>query len=281
MSKSSKKHPLIVYSGGIDSTYLLYSELKKGDVYTCYIEGAQSQDKARLEQEGRAKNITILEKLTGNRVLSDTIVKTTTTWTARTSNGNYVDNGNCAQDGTWGQAHQWLNGILYVSNSDKHSSIQMGHVLGDCISIHLGSQKKAWKYIQRFTKNAPIPLEFPLAMYEKFDLMYRMPYEVIANIWVCELPKKHFPEGNEIGEFQPCRCCSACITFMQADLAFLHRHDKDFKTHFFNWSENRRETGTAVDLNMSGKLIFRMDGPTTIPAMDTYDKLVLVGHSDN
>lgn len=235
------KHPLVVFSGGMDSTYMLWEELKKGNVYTCYFTAGQHHYKAEKEIEQRSKIISMLESLTGNSVIEDTIVRLggymgIEMVQTRRRDDYVTHDTNNPPDFLWSQANKWLFAALYVSNGrSKHSSIMIGNVMGDDITVHQADQIAAWKHLQAFTKSVPIPLEFPLTYVTKRVIFPQMPLDLLELIWVCELPEKSDLETHACGE------CHACMDqLVQVWLDEHHRHWEHSKS-FKEYMEKRRE----------------------------------------
>lgn len=240
MSEDNRK-PLVVFSGGMDSTYMLWQQLKEGDVHTCYIHAAQSPLKVPKELEARSKIIPFLEELTGNKVLRDTIVKIGNSektgraveMETRMTSGRPKEDHNLLPDRTWNQAHMWLFGALYVSDGQLlHSKLLIGNVMGDDISSKLSDQSAAWHHLQAFSKHHPIPLEFPLMMFSKDRILRELPIELLKLIWICELPDvagvvSHPPTPDEVHLLKPCNKCPACITMLQTLWVKDHRERRE------------------------------------------------------
>lgn len=214
---TQEKHPLIVLSGGMDSTYMLWKALEKGDVHTCYIKASQHPNKIPVELEARMNVIEYFTKLTGNKVLTDTIVDLPTIrWQEsrkRFPNDGFewVDSGdNIVKDHTWAQAPLWLFGLLFVADGRIHSSVNVGNVMGDGISSHLGDMKLAWQHTVMYCKANFVSLEFPLRYVDKSMIMNTLPLDVFTKLWVCELPRI-----DEHDITQPCGQCPACTTMLK------------------------------------------------------------------
>lgn len=180
----SEKHPLLLFSGGLDSTFMLLLALKEGPVHTCYIVGSQYHVKAEVEQIKRQEIISYLEKATGNRVLTDTVVELgVPKYVIKERRGNltpgFKHHSGVWQDHSWGQAAQWMHGLLFASNGNKHSEIQVGNVLGDSISMCLKDMQEAWKFTQMFSKVNHIELKFPIALTSKQHILHQLPSDLL------------------------------------------------------------------------------------------------------
>lgn len=202
-----QKVPLLSFSGGLDSTFLLQGLLEKGDVETLYVTGAQCGIKVEKEKEVRKKIIKKLEELTGNKVRKDHHVVVKDLFTGDMPDHAFL------------QPALWINGALQVSNADVHEYLAIGYVAGDQVSCMLPEIEKTWVSIQSFTKHTPIPVEFPLKFMRKLDILERIYPETVQHVWVCEMPevmrkgKKVLVTKTELfDKIKPCGYCAACLT---------------------------------------------------------------------
>lgn len=192
------RRPLLLFSGGQDSTYMLQDQLLKGNVYTLYVTGGQHPDKVVKEKEARKKIIRRLEMRTGNRVLEDYQIDVGTHFGSM-------------HDSAFKQPIMWLNGALMVSNAQIHSELMIAYVAGDQVNPHVGDIGAAWNELQKFSKaSGQIPLRFPHIYLRKNEVMRFLFPEVAQYTWVCEMP------GNVKGQLRPCGGktygCEACKT---------------------------------------------------------------------
>lgn len=257
------KHPLIVFSGGMDSSFLLYKSLLEGDVHTCYIRGSQGPIKVEAELAARKRLIEIATMLTGNQVLSDTIVHIgfieTNKTTYHSTGGSYSRSEfGVFPDSSWKQAPQWMFGLGLVADGWVHSEIRMGYVMFDDINEHLPDMSKAWDYISRFTKHHPISLKFPLSKTNKGAILENMPPEMLQKVWICELP-----EFNRKHQFIPCGKCPACETILQVIWLWERRTGINFKKNLRN----------AVKTTRKNRLI-------PVPVWDEPKTISYVAHSE-
>lgn len=261
LAESTK--PLVVFSGGMDSSFMLWQELKKGDVYTVYIDGAQCRDKAPLELTARKKIIQTLQTMTGNKVISDTIVTIggdAGVWMKTNHhNGMKTSENNRPADYTWAQGFLWLFGSLYVSNGNKHSKLLIGNVMGDDIAHHLQDQQETWHYVQKFSKRISIPLEFPLAYTSKRRILDELPPIVLRDIWICELPV----ENKKENKWEPCGCCAACGTAMSEVWMWEHLNGRNFR-EYVESACRKHDTLEKEVINIDPYVVQTNDGPSAV-----------------
>lgn len=227
------KLPLIVFSGGLDSTYMLHLALSEGDVHTCYIQGNQHTYKIQSELKARQEIIRQLEELTGYKVINDTIVDVFgTEMISRVQQTDQYQNkyhkNNYPEDAIFQQMFVWLFGLTMIVSANKYSDVRMGLVMGDDISSYLQDIQQAWKSTQTFTSSQPTELTFPLRHVSKRRILREIPKSVLELVWVCELPIPN-SEGTQ---YSPCDECISCRTHVMylADYRIhstLQASDKD------------------------------------------------------
>lgn len=200
------KRPLLLFSGGLDSTWQMYLHGKnKERVDYLYIDGGQSSRKIDCEAETR-----------------NDIVHWLTKHFAANGDPNfdafyYI---NCihrkpvqvkwgrVENHSWCQPISWLIGALSVADPVRHSCVEIGYVMGDEATQLIDDLTKAWNALWAVSRHGDAPpLSFPLRYTTKMAIMEQMPGELYAMTWVCELP-----EGSAKGGYVPCGRCRACET---------------------------------------------------------------------
>lgn len=206
----SNKKPLLLWSGGLDSTWMLWQELQKGDVDYVTINGGQCANKQVAETHARERALKWMHARTK--------------YCARSIDCNIQIRLADMPALTWSQPVPWLVGALSVVDYKRHSSLQIGYVMGDEVALIHGTLKKTWECLQQISKQGdPVPLEFPLEMTSKLRILDAMPKGLYDCIWYCELPAKH--EDPRVLMRVPCERCAACITH----LTELYRYTLRFK----------------------------------------------------
>ena len=191
------KRPLILFSSGLDSTYLLWTQLQKGNVDVLYVSAGQHPSKVSAERSACTKIIEMLEEMTGNRVVNQKYIK--------------VSDG-IRHDSYWkfSQPASWMYAALHHVDYRAHSSVMIGYVLGDQILQCLGHLHAAWDSLYAISQHGVVPLEFPLLEVTKQHILSQLPNNVAKQIWVCELPEtvegRHYHCGN----------CIPCMTMFSA-----------------------------------------------------------------
>lgn len=201
-----KPIPLVVFSGGLDSTYMLYLALLKSDVDCVYVVGNQGEKKVYHELKARKKLIPLIERITGHRVRFDTEL--------------YIQTPvNMSANVKYQQPLQWLHALTQIVTPVRHSEVLMGYVEGDGMIRHLDNLTQAWKSIGQFALFESVPLRFPLVdtdtHFPKYVILDKLPAILYPHVWYCERPKHT--------RSKPCGKCSPCLTHIGAKVLFkLH-----------------------------------------------------------
>jgi 7-cyano-7-deazaguanine synthase in queuosine biosynthesis len=228
---NNEKIPLVLMSGGLDSTTLLYRNLMGSDdtdVDILYVDGYQHGAKRVAEQRA---------------------IRKITRWFADHSKERHIrkmNNLSIGQDyigvnTKFSQMNHWMFGALMMINGNRHSRLEIGTVAGDGINLYQHSMEEAWKHLQYFTKiGDPVPLATPLALWDKFRLIDELPLELLDLVWVCELPVDENGVGVEFTHeaveklekddsipILPCGLCTSCVDHeMALQEAILRKQKK-------------------------------------------------------
>jgi 7-cyano-7-deazaguanine synthase in queuosine biosynthesis len=191
-TSNNTRVPLILFSGGLDSTYLVSEALKTSDVHVMYVVGPQDPIKVTKELEAREN---IKRYLVDNRefkILHDY---------------TYVDNTNTTiQDSKYVQVLSWINAAMRICDAGIHSSVQIGYVDGGGIQYYIPELVQCWDCLSKVVKRSPVELLFPLATTPKNFILKKMEKELYNLTWVCEYP---YP-SNDV--YEPCTYCDPCVT---------------------------------------------------------------------
>lgn len=183
------KRSLLLFSGGLDSSYVLYNHARLGEgCDLLYIDGGQAAGKIEMERIHRDK------------ILDYLYAEYRVTYTDHIVNGPNLAGGKSI---AWSQPFPWLYGALFKVDPDVHSSVEISYVMGDEMSTHIDNLVAAWNALWPVVKIGPVvPLTFPLRYRSKSTILRDIPEKLYRLTWVCEAPK----------EKKPCHNCAACIT---------------------------------------------------------------------
>jgi hypothetical protein len=188
------KIPLLLFSGGLDSTTMLATQLMKGPCDVLYVRGHQHPDKIAAELTAREKMFAVINSQQGYKVRKQYDIK--------------VDMGFVPykHQHKFNQPLTWIIGAMMVMEPASHSELQIGYCDGDGMLTHLHDVEIAWNALWQFTKMGESPpVVFPLRYRNKVEMLGALPPELLAHIWVCEMPSRN------AGRVVPCGYrCTPC-----------------------------------------------------------------------
>ena len=199
------KKIVILFSGGLDSTYLMWKALKAGhEVYPTYISINNNQNKVIVEKQQCTLLINEFNKEFDKKIeLNETVT---------------VDVNN-ASNLAFSQPYLWstLANIGIYSDMDE---IQIGYVYGDSVIAYIPEIKKNYNSAKPFVLNQP-KLTFPFIKTSKEVIIEELPEQYLKLVVSCENPKL-LPYGINNGDFkyrffEPCGDCEVCKKIMYND----------------------------------------------------------------
>lgn len=213
-----KKKIAVMFTGGLDSTYLLYKNLRDGHIVTpIYITIENNVDKTEKEKVVRDAILTSLKddfKFTNLDTLTELM-------SVRVS--GRTDCYDLPQMPVWAFATSWLDGKSF-------DEIHIGYVMNDCAVSYVEDIKRVYKSFEllqnrKLTDHKTI-LKFPLAKTSKYEIMESMPDGLASKVWACETPNRkyvgpkvtlslasEYPEIKDTKsdyEYTPCGECQSC-----------------------------------------------------------------------
>lgn len=203
----ANKRPLVLFSGGLDSTYRMWQHTKAGTkVDYLYIQGGQGETKATVEQASVDRIIDWLFRSTGEEFVHH----------SKSYGANSIVRFGNSPSVSWAQAIPWLISALEKADPDKHSVVEISYVMGDEILSQIENFRIAWKAMWSISKQGEfVPLEFPLVTTSKQKILKEMPPKLYELTWVCEKPILNIFDGvnncvdqGRSGGFM----CNACET---------------------------------------------------------------------
>jgi len=213
----NKKIVGVLFSGGLDSTYLVWKNLKDGNiVIPIYIEISNNYNKTIIEKNrikllykefskeysNNIKNIEYILKLEINTFNSNVYLK---------------------------QVPIWILGILFAEclNADE---FQIGYVCGDDSVSFISDIKRIYKSYLGLVEKQP-PIKFPLTKEMKSDLYYQLPNNYKEYIFSCENPVIVGSEKNDIIRYNACCNCCACKTIISSKYYGNNRYPDEYKNN--------------------------------------------------
>jgi 7-cyano-7-deazaguanine synthase in queuosine biosynthesis len=198
------KH-LVLFSGGLDSTALVYKRLREGcTVDVLFIEAGQHA----LKREAERKVMTaILQEFDEMIKYGEVSGNLRHRWTDVEFRWD-VHNGP-ARGFAFSQVLPWLTTAFQAAIPGSfvdHASVDIAYCLGDQISLEMYRIQEVWKLMWSIMRHDPmVPLEFPFMKTTKADMMQILPGYLRKMTWTCELPDAGDPDPTECGK------CVACV----------------------------------------------------------------------
>jgi hypothetical protein len=191
------KRPLILFTGGADSTYLLHHTLANlSDADVLYIEGPIGASKIKAEKIAR---LDILDKLKDMGLRFEVRQELSVDLSGLRSNRKQC----------FAQPYLWLLGALNALDPDEHSSVQIAYLFGDDAGTVNSELISAWDHLVYVTFRDRIRLEFPLLDHgvRKSYILENLDGSLKELTHSCELPAI-----NDFGKVLTCGTCAACLT---------------------------------------------------------------------
>ena len=191
------KHILVSFSGGIDSTYLVYKNLKKGYRVTGLYTTIQNNDNKVMVEKFQVEKLTrLFNKEFDNQ------------FDLRMGMSVYAQ---CGSNLIFKQITIWLVSLLY--EGDKYDEIHIGAVMNDDMISYVDDIKKMWKAMLFLKDQEEIaPLLFPITKMTKWQIVEALPQQYKELVTYCENPTivKSAEDNNGDLQFANCKECNAC-----------------------------------------------------------------------
>ena len=214
------KNIAILFSGGLDSTYLMWKALSDGhDVYPIYIEIRNNDTKSLIEKQ----QCELIIKKLNNEFKKDIRLNKTIT----------VDVHNHKNLG-FAQPFLWST-LVNVGLSREISEVQIGYVYGDAVIAYIPEIKKTYNSAKPFIKYQP-KLTFPAIKVHKDDIIYELPRQYRKLIVSCEniQLKKYSIINKKTGFkyrfFEPCGDCEICKKIIENNYYGCDETKKNYKS---------------------------------------------------
>ena len=197
----------VLFSGGLDSTYLVWKNLEDGnEVVPIYIEITNNTTKSIIEKN----RIELLyHKFADEFNIDDK---------HRIDHIQYVVTVDvCASEDSlyFKQVPVWVLGLMFCQSMGL-DEIQIGYVGNDDAIPYLEDIKKIYKSYNVIQRKL-VPLVFPLAKENKFIIAPNLPTKYRDLIYSCENPRIVGSEEAEIINYEPCGSCASCQTIINGD----------------------------------------------------------------
>lgn len=199
---------LIPFSGGLDSTFLLYSALKnKEDVTPIYCNIKNNHDKVEREEQQRDKILKLLDEEFGTYLSG--MNHPTMTFQTTTTNFNLLLT----------QPPIFLTSILYCLD-ESIKEVRIGYCMNDDAISFIPELKRIWGAFQGIYAYKLPKLTFPLMKRKKTEYWRELPNEIFQETYFCECP--------DCGE--DCGRCFTCKRSIHEGLFYRYKRNKPRKS---------------------------------------------------
>ena len=194
------KRNLVLWSGGLDTTHVVYDNLSKGNkVAALYIELTNNEDKVKLEKTALKKITKILQKLFPDKL------EVYYSYTISLLTGNYADV-------FLHQAYVWASiAPLFTHNVDE---TQIAYAMNDDAVSYISEVRKIYNAcfgLIATESGKPVPLKFPLLQRKKINFIDEIPDDILQHVTSCENPVKGKQCGTSLLKHDD--KCHACKRF--------------------------------------------------------------------
>jgi 7-cyano-7-deazaguanine synthase in queuosine biosynthesis len=187
----SEKRPLVLWSGGTDSTAMVIDLLHKSDIDILYV----NLENNKFQQRQEKKSILKIRALLADANLKGSI-------------RNVYEFGYttiAVTKAVYAQPSLWLQAAAFVSNTDLHSSVNLGYVRQDDAWHFKTEIYNLWDSLNAIISEEKVPLEFPYEWHRKQELINDMKQfvyykQIMSLIYWCESGTK-----RSCGECDSCK----------------------------------------------------------------------------
>jgi len=210
------KRVLVLFSGGLDSTYLIWKNLKDGNIVTpVYIEIKNNETKSILEKNRIELLYKEFKKEFKESILRDII------YAVNVSVSAYEDSL------YFKQVPIWLFGMMFLQSTNV-DEIQIGYVSNDDAISYLSDIQKIYKSYQVICEPMK-PLKFPLTKMKKYQMAKELPEQYLKLIISCENAKIIGSKDAEFIEYEPCCECVPCKGIIASDYYMTYKFPKNYE----------------------------------------------------
>lgn len=209
MKNDKTKTVLVSWSGGLDSTYLIYNYLKQGhSVIAFYTKLLNNDTKTQFELNAINKLCGLFIAEFGDRFEFKKQCTTIDLYVEIQRNNMVI----------LPQPPVWLLSLFFVIDK-KVSEVAIGYVMHDCAISFLQDIRRLYKAYQPFFCAALPKLVFPLIKETKEDIWRLLPKNYYLETVTCENPGL-----TETGDYIPCFYCTPCKHKLEFDLTYRIRY---------------------------------------------------------
>jgi 7-cyano-7-deazaguanine synthase in queuosine biosynthesis len=236
------KNVLLLFTGGLDSTYLLLKNIKEGNDIDClYCEILNNGDK------------TLVEKFCADRLIS--MIKADETDRKsyiRTLTNKVYFSGNCPTNPQI--LINLFNSLMLSIGNNDYDEVQIAYVQGDIALSYINDMQKLFNLTKKLfgLANNKTKLTFPLAKEHKGDFIDKIPKKYFKYINSCE-NLAYRQEHTCVIDFEKIdlnSICGCCVTNLT-----LYKHHGFKSAKLLLNKQIVREDGHIIDIKTTREII--------------------------
>lgn len=235
------KRVAVLFSGGLDSTYLVWKNLVDGNiVLPIYVEIENNEVK------------TILEK---NRIklLHKEFSKEFTSYKIENIYYGIRVSVHADEDGLhFKQMPIWIFAGVFIQGMDI-DELQIGYVMNDDAISYIDDIKNIYHSYQTICDPMK-PLAFPLTKRKKWQIVQELPKKYLDLIFSCENARIVDSKDAEFIEYEPCCDCIPCRTIIASEYYDTGEYPENYKrslihmhAKYLKWSGYKIINNEGVD----------------------------------
>jgi hypothetical protein len=190
-----KKRTYVLWSGGLDSTYLiqkLLDENKEQEIVAGYVEVENNSEKVKMEKAAIARMVPFFQKHYGYRFSYHGVVMS-----LHVKNPGSIIH--------FSQMPLWINSV--ISTARDIDEVAFGYVMNDDAISHLEDIRKIFRAYKPICAPKFPKITFPLSKMKKEHFVDALYEELRSNVVWCEFPKQ---KGNTPDQYEYCGNCVPC-----------------------------------------------------------------------
>ena len=223
--KKLKKNVAVLFSSGLDSTYLMYKNLEDGNnVLPIYAQILNNENKTKIEKQNVKMLYHLFHEKYSNQIERPLFVSEV--------------NIHGSHDLMFKQLPIWIFSILYLPFSEI-DEIQIAYVMNDDAISYIDDIKKLFR-AHKFLHRCKQPkLVFPLTKIDKGTMMDRLPDNYKQYMTSCECPellpyhmKVNKPSIEKLQYYRPCGNCVPCQRIIKDRLRYNSIYSKMINDYY-------------------------------------------------
>lgn len=206
----------VLFSGGLDSTYLLYKNLKEGNIVVpIYIEIKNNVKKSKLEKNRVELLYNEFKSEFGNYIKEIQYIIN-------------IDLYSSEHNLSFAQMPVWIVGLIY-SQCLCVDEFQIGYCIGDDAISYIDDIKDIYYSFNKINNDSLKPIAFPIIKNSKIQTFCELPQQYKDLIVSCEKPTLLNDDSQKI-EYKPCCECAVCKRIIASNYYGTYSFPDYYKT---------------------------------------------------